>query len=74
MQQIFAGGRKFAISAESSTSEWLHSQTRFVRNSFLMEAIDLYNLIKFGTEFIEDEDFREVASEPLKARFGNDNL
>ena len=48
--------------------------TRFVRNSFLLESIDLYNHMKFGTEFIEDEEFRDVVTDRLIKEFGNANL
>ena len=48
--------------------------TRFVRNSFLLESIDLYNSLDFGTEFIEDKEFRDVVTARLIRVFGNSNL
>ena len=50
-------------------------QTRFVRQSYFMESLRLYNGLGVASKFYEDEkDFRLQIGEKLKETFGNFNL
>ena len=50
-------------------------QTRFVRQSFMMEALQLYNGLGVAGKYYESEKvFRESISATLVEKFGNDNL
>ena len=50
-------------------------QTRFVRQSFMMEALVLYNSLGVAGRYFEDEkEFRLFITEKLKESFGNGNL
>ena len=50
-------------------------QTRFVRQSYLMESLRLYNGLGVASKFYEDEKvFRAEIGTKLKERYGNQNL